>query len=134
MENRSRVGHGLPDGELEALRPLQRQRSGGGQGWQLRWVLRAVRRRIFTARLVCMFAMALLGLAGGAGNAFAQATTTVVASQNNPSVIDQTVTLIATVSVTTAFVPGGSVQFFDGATPLGSSLSAPAARYLPSQR
>jgi hypothetical protein len=81
-----------------------------------------------------MFAMALLGLAGGAGNAFAQATTTVVASQNNPSVIDQTVTLIATVSVTTAFVPGGSVQFFDGATPLGSSLSAPAARYLPSQR
>ena len=69
-----------------------------------------------------MFAMALLGLAGGAGNAFAQTTTTVVTSQNNPSFIGQTVTLIATVSVTTAFVPGGSVQFFDGATLLGSSF------------
>ena len=69
-----------------------------------------------------MFAMALLGLAGGAGNAFAQTTTTVVASQNNPSFIGETVTLIATVSVTTAFVPGGTVEFFDGATPLGSSF------------
>jgi hypothetical protein len=32
------------------------------------------------------------------------------------------VTLIATVTVTGAFVPGGSVQFFDGATLLGSSF------------
>jgi hypothetical protein len=31
-------------------------------------------------------------------------------------------TLIATVTVTGAFVPGGPVQFFDGATLLGSSF------------
>jgi hypothetical protein len=88
----------------------------------LRWVLSAVRKRIFAARLACIFATALLGLVGGAGDAFAQATSTVVTSQENPSVVGQTVTLIATVTVTGAFVPGGSVQFFDGATLLGSSF------------
>jgi hypothetical protein len=84
--------------------------------------LSAVRKRIFAARLACIFATALLGLVGGAGDAFAQATSTVVTSQENPSVVGQTVTLIATVTVTGAFVPGGSVQFFDGATLLGSSF------------
>jgi hypothetical protein len=84
--------------------------------------LSAVRKRIFAARLACIFATALLGLVGGAGDAFAQATSTVVTSQENPSVVGQTVTLIATVTVTGAFVPGGSVQFFDGATLLGLSF------------
>ena len=57
-----------------------------------------------------MFAVALLGLVGAAGNAFAQATTTVVTSQENPSVVGQTVTLIAFVQETGPFVPGGMVH------------------------
>jgi Big-like domain-containing protein len=101
---------------------MLRQRSGGRQGWQLRWVLSAVRKRIFAARLACMFAVALLGLVGTSGGAFAQSTSTVVTSQENPSVVGQTVTFIATVTVTGPFVPGGQVQFFDGATLLGSSF------------
>jgi Bacterial Ig-like domain (group 3) len=69
-----------------------------------------------------MLAVAALALVGAAGDAFAQATSTVVASQENPSVVGQTVTFIATVTVTGPFVPGGQVQFFDGATLLGSSF------------
>jgi hypothetical protein len=69
-----------------------------------------------------MFAVALLCLVGTAGDAFAQATTTVVTSQENPSVVGQTVTLIAFVQETGSFVPGGTVTFFDGATLLGSSF------------
>jgi hypothetical protein len=69
-----------------------------------------------------MLAVAALALVGAAGDAFAQATSTVVTSQENPSVVGQTVTFIATVTVTGPFVPGGQVQFFDGATLLGSSF------------
>ncbi|WP_342728508.1 Ig-like domain repeat protein [Bradyrhizobium sp. B097] len=66
--------------------------------------------------------MTLLGVVGATGDAFAQATSTVVTSQENPSVVGQTVTLVATVTVTGPFVPGGTVDFFDGITHLGSSF------------
>ncbi|MDQ1420280.1 MAG: hypothetical protein QOJ52_2242 [Acidimicrobiaceae bacterium] len=54
-------------------------------------------------------------------------TTTAVTSDHNPSVFGQPVTLTATVSVNApgAGTPTGTVQFFDGATPIGSgSLTA----------
>ncbi len=74
----------------------------------------------------------LLGLnsftGGGSGGACAAttvsqaATTTVVASDHNPSVFGQPVTFKATVTVNSpgVGVPTGSVQFFDGVTPIGS--------------
>lgn len=65
------------------------------------------------------------------------ATTTVVSSSVNPSVFGQPVTLKATVSANPpgAGTPTGTVQFFEGATPLGSgslaggitTISAPAS-------
>jgi hypothetical protein len=88
----------------------------------LRWVLVAVRERIFCARLAFIFATALVCLVGGAGNAFAQATSTVITAEANPVAVGQQVTLFATVSVTGAFVPGGTVEFFDGATSLGTNF------------
>ncbi len=60
---------------------------------------------------------------GCAATAIAQAsTTTAVTSTVNPSVFGQTVTLKATVTVNApgAGIPSGGVQFFDGATPIGS--------------
>ena len=88
----------------------------------MRWALVAVRERIFGARPAFTFATALLGLVGGAGNAFAQATSTVVTAESNPVAVGQQVTLFATVSVNGPFVPGGTVEFFDGATSLGTSF------------
>jgi hypothetical protein len=69
-----------------------------------------------------MVATALLGLVGAAGDAFAQtpSSTSVVASPN-PGVIGQQVTLTATVT-TGAFLAQGQVQFFDGATSLGTGF------------
>ena len=51
------------------------------------------------------------------------ATTTAVASSPNPSVVGQSVAITATVTVTApgAGSPGGTVQFFDGATSLGTA-------------
>ena len=46
----------------------------------MRWELSRVR-RIFAARLVCMFAVALLCLVGTAGGAFAQTTSIVLIGQ-----------------------------------------------------
>jgi hypothetical protein len=66
-----------------------------------------------------MFAAAVIGLVGTSGAAFAQSTSTVVTSLENPSVVGQQVTFIATVTETGPFVPGGMVTFFDGATNLG---------------
>jgi hypothetical protein len=119
MENGSR-GHGLPDGELESLKPLQRQRSGGGQGSAVALGFISGSEADFYHSLGLYIRH--LGLVGGAGDAFAQATSTVVTSHENPGVVGQTVTLIAMVTVTGAFVPGGPVQFFDGATLLGPSF------------
>lgn len=66
--------------------------------------------------------MALIGLVGTSGDAFAQtlSSTSVVASPN-PGVIGQQVTLTATVT-TGAFLAQGQVQFFDGATSLGTGF------------
>ncbi len=48
------------------------------------------------------------------------ATTTSVTSNANPSVFGQPVTFTATVSTAGLGTPTGNVQFFDGATPIGS--------------
>src|SRR6185503_13215968 len=50
-------------------------------------------------------------------------TTTSLASSPNPSVVGQSVALTATVAVTSpgAGSPGGSVEFFDGVTSLGTA-------------
>ena len=54
------------------------------------------------------------------------ATTTTVASSVNPSVFGQAVTLTATVA-SAAGTPGGTVEFFDGATSLGTVTLASGA-------
>ena len=66
--------------------------------------------------------MALSGLVGTSGDAFAQtpSSTSVIASPN-PGVIGQQVTLTATVT-TGPFLAQGQVQFFDGATSLGTGF------------
>lgn len=48
------------------------------------------------------------------------ATTTTVAASPNPATAGQNVTLTATVAETDAAAPSGSVEFFDGATSLGT--------------
>jgi Bacterial Ig-like domain (group 3) len=69
-----------------------------------------------------MFAVALLGLVGTAGDAFAQTpSSTAVTASPNPGVVGQQVTLTATVT-TGAFLAQGQVQFFDGATFLGTGF------------
>ncbi len=56
-------------------------------------------------------------------NQFVQGTTTtVVASNNNPSVFGQSVTLTATVSSSFPGSPTGSVTFYDGVSSLGSAV------------
>jgi Bacterial Ig-like domain (group 3) len=71
-----------------------------------------------------MFAVALLGVVGTEGKAFAQtSTSTSITSANpNPSVVGQQVTFIAFVSITGRFDPTGTVSFFDGATFLGTGF------------
>jgi hypothetical protein len=51
------------------------------------------------------------------------ATTTSVTSSVNPSVFGQPVTFTATVATAGAGTPTGNVQFFDGATPIGSPVA-----------
>jgi len=51
------------------------------------------------------------------------ATTTGVTSNADPSVFGQPVTFTATVSTAGLGTPTGNVQFFDGATPLGSAVA-----------
>lgn len=82
----------------------------------MRWIVSAVRNRVFCVRLAFLFATALFGFLGAMGDALAQATSTVVVSQTNPSVVGQNVLFVATVTETGAFVPGGTVDFYDGAT------------------
>src|SRR6185369_9679798 len=62
----------------------------------------------------------------------AAATSTALGSSPNPSVVGQSVALTATVSVSPpgAGSPGGSVEFFDGATSLGSSPVAAGSAVL----
>ena len=61
----------------------------------------------------------------------ANTTTTAVASSANPTVFGQPVTLTATVSTTGVGTPTGSVEFFDGATSLGTvALNASGAATL----
>jgi hypothetical protein len=91
-----------------------------GRGRQLRWVL-AVRKRIFSVSLVCIFATAMLGLVGGADDAFAQTPISIVVTSSlNPSVFGQTVTFTATV---TGASPTGTVQFMDDGSNLGSAVT-----------
>jgi hypothetical protein len=88
----------------------------------VRWVVSAVRKRIFAGRLACLFAIALLGLAGTASDAFAQPATftSITSATSNPSVVGQPVTFFAFVTITGSFDPSGTVNFFDGATRIGS--------------
>jgi hypothetical protein len=85
-------------------------------------VFLALRERLFFARLIYLVATVLLGVVGGTSAAFAQATSTDLASFTNPSTVGHSVTIVATVNVTGAFVPGGTVELFDGATSLGTSF------------
>jgi hypothetical protein len=62
----------------------------------------------------------MLGLLGGTGSALGQATFTGITFFNNPSPVGANVVIRADVTVTGAFVPGGTVDFFDGATLLGT--------------
>lgn len=57
------------------------------------------------------------------------ATTTAVLSSSNPSIVGGSVTLTATVSATDPAVgtPTGTVQFFDGAAPLGAPMTLNAS-------
>jgi len=55
------------------------------------------------------------------------ATSTTVSSSANPSVFGQSVTFTATVSTAGAGTPTGTVQFFDGANPVGGSVALNAS-------
>ncbi|MEP7213310.1 MAG: Ig-like domain repeat protein [Acidobacteriota bacterium] len=57
----------------------------------------------------------------------AAATTTSVTSSADPSVFGQSVTFTATVSTAGLGTPSGNVQFFDGATPIGSPVALNAS-------